>query len=106
MSNLKLEKVFERIGKNTRAVDIHAAPLGVFARECERSAAELGVAPPSLQGERGVELVKRLLERSADVARGIDNTPRRYIEIAAGSMSEREFHEAVEAIARSRWRYA
>jgi len=105
MSNLKLETVFEHIGRGAKRIDVHEVPLGVYARECERSAAELSVAPPpAFHAARGIDLVKTLLERAADVARGIDKNPRRHIEIAAGSMTEREFHEAVTAVARLRWR--
>lgn len=97
--NLELDRVFSHIGKATKADPVKDMPLGAYARECERCSNELAVAPPpTAYADRGLRLVRDLLVRAGDLARGIDNDPRRHLQIASFNMSEREMRAEVDRI--------
>ena len=103
--NLYLDRVFEHIGAATRPGAVPQMPLGIFARECERVAAELRVAPPPTHhADKGLRLSRGLLERAANIARGIDKTPTRHLEIAAQHLNEDEAFNALGAIYRKKRR--
>ena len=97
--NVYLDRVFEHIGRSSRPEPVSKMTLGIYARECDRVVAELGVAPPpSHNADRGLRLTRELTRRAANLARGIDNDPRRHIEIAADFLTENEIREHLEKI--------
>lgn len=97
--NIELDRVFSHIGQGTKPEPVGRMPLGGYARECERVAAELSVAPPPTHyADKGLKLTRALLKRAGDLARGIDEDPRRHLQIASFQMNEREFREEVDRI--------
>lgn len=101
--NVPLDRVFVHIGKGSKPEPVAGMPLGGYARECERVAAELSVAPPPSQyADKGLKLTRDLVMRAGDLARGIDQDPRRHLQIASFYLTEREFREEVDRIWKTR----
>ena len=101
--NIFLDRVFNQIGAATRPEGVGEMPLGIFAGQCERVAAELLVAPPpDHHAEKGLRLTRGLLTRAANIARGIDKTPTKHLEIASTHLSEDEAFDALRSIYRRR----
>lgn len=77
MANIHFDKVFARIGQGCRRnPDPKTLDVASLAREYERLAGELKVAPPdNLHAATGHRYTVEMLDRAAVIARGLANLP-------------------------------
>jgi len=77
MPNIHFDKVFARIGQGCRGnPDPETLDIASLAREFERLAGELRVAPPgNLYAATGHQYTVEMLDRAAVITRGLANLP-------------------------------
>ncbi len=77
MANIHFDKVFARIGQGCRGnPDPETLDVSSLAREFERLAGELKVAPPdNIHAATGHQYTVEMLDRAAVITRGLANLP-------------------------------
>jgi hypothetical protein len=100
-TNKWLDLAFEAMGKSSRPEPVERMPLGIFAQQCDRARDELGIVPaPSDNAQKGLRLVRGLLFRAANIARGMDADPTEHLRLAAMHLTEDEARDVLSAIYR------